>query len=364
MKIGIDARPLSYSLTGIGFYLKFLLDELQIIDNINEYFLISNAQIHYRLKNRKWHKIEGKLKRKLLSTAWMQVKCCSISEKFKLDLFWSPRHHLPLLMPATIKTVLTVHDMVHHRYPETMSLPNLLAERMLLRRSIRKSNKIITDSWATANDILSIYKVDPSKIRVINPGVPPISYKNEDFGPVPKKYLLFVGTLDPRKNVIRILKAFEQIDPISRGLHLVLVGGKGWKNIDLLRQLDRHRLKSNIHMKGYICREELSALYRNALCLLFPSLYEGFGFPILEAMASGTPVITSNISSMKEVSGDAAYLIDPYNINEIAGAMLDVMENETLRKQMRNKGFQRIQMFSWKECAKKTLQTFNEVMGI
>ena len=135
MKIGVDARPLTYRLTGIGVYLEHILDTLQRIDQINNYYLISNGPINYNLNNTKWVKIEGKCKKKLLSTFWMQCRAPVLASKLTIDLFWSPRHHLPVLLSPKIKTVLTVHDIVHRLFPNTMALPNLLVERLLMRWS-------------------------------------------------------------------------------------------------------------------------------------------------------------------------------------------------------------------------------------
>ncbi len=367
MRIGIDARPLSYTLTGIGFYLKHLLDEFQRLDSQNEYYLLSNAPIQYQPINHKWHKVEGHLNRKLLSTVWMQIYGAKFGTKLKLDLFWSPRHHLPLLLPSSIKTVLTVHDLTHYHYPETMAIPNLLAEKILLRKSILRSDAVITDSFAASSDIRSVYSIDAQKLHTIYPGVPDFmdSEKPESgiSESLPEKYFLFVGTLDPRKNFERILEAFELVNPDSRNLHLLLVGGAGWKSKKFLDMLNGHRLKSNIHMTGYIPRRNLAHVYRHALCLLFPSLYEGFGFPILEAMSKGTPVITSNISSMDEIAGNAAFLVDPLNVHEIANAMNTIARNENLRKQLKEKGIDRAKQFSWKSCAQKILDVFDSVMN-
>ncbi len=162
MRIGVDARPLTYQLTGIGVYLKHILDELQKIDHENYYYLISNGPIDFDLGNEKWSKIEGKNKRKLISTFWMQCQAPILAYKLKLDLFWGPRHHLPVLLPHRVRTVLTVHDIVHRLYPNTMALPNLLVERLLMRWSLLRADRIITDSKSTATDINKSYRVQKS----------------------------------------------------------------------------------------------------------------------------------------------------------------------------------------------------------
>jgi len=367
MRIGIDARPLSYRLTGIGYYLKYLLDEIQKIDTKNRYFLISNAPIFYHTYNPLWTKIEGRCKKKLLSTLWIQT-CGAVSiARLKLDLFWGPRHHLPVLLPKRIKAVITVHDIVHRKFPETMTLPNLIVERLLMRRSLIRSDAIMADSHATAADIEKYYAMDAKNILIIHPGIPKFTQHpdnhNESTHTLPAKYFLFVGTLDPRKNFRRIFKAFERVDPVQNDVHLVVVGARGWEKNDLFQKLDRHALSSKIHLKGYVPRKQLAQFYKNALCLLFPSLYEGFGFPILEAMYYGTPVITANTSSMPEVAGDAAVLVDPYNIEAIADAMGEVMGNRNLRDRLRQRGRERIKQFDWKQSAVETIRFFESVVG-
>lgn len=365
MRIGIDARPLSYQLTGIGVYLKHLLDEIQKIDNKNRYYLISNGPINCEINNPKWSKIEGNFTTKLVSTLWLQLKAPLIVSKLNIDLFWGPRHQLPVFLSSSMKTVLTVHDIVHRLYPETMALPNLLTERLLMRWSLLRSDFILTDSQSTASGIKKFYRVDSNKIDTIHPGVPFFpgnSTVNADLNDLfPSKYFLFVGTLDPRKNFERVFRAFEMIRPEKHGVHLLIVGAEGWKNRAFHKRIKTHSLKGYIHLTGYVPRDKLGSLYKKALCLLFPSLYEGFGFPILEAMSCGTPVITSNASSMPEVAGDAALLVDPYNVNALAEAMHDIMKSEDLRKRLMVKGSERIRLFSWEHCAEETMQVFEKV---
>ena len=365
MKIGVDARPLSYQLTGIGVYLKHLLDEIQKIDHQNDYYLISNGPIDYHLNNPRWSKVSGRLDRKLLSTLWMQLNVPLIAVRRNIDLFWGSRHHLPLFLSPGIRTVVTVHDIVNYLYPGTMALPNLLVERSLMKLSLKRSDAIIADSRSTTADIHDKLGVSVNKIDTIHLGTPvfPREPKRglEQSNSIPSKYFLFVGTLDPRKNFERIFKAFERLRPLRQGLHLVIIGGEGWKNKKFLKMVRTHPLKDHIHMPGYLPRNQLLSYYKNAICLMFPSLYEGFGLPILEAMSCGTPVITSNVSSMQEVAGDAALLVDPYDTSAIADAMNELLRDDRFRARLINMGFQRAKEFSWKKCAEQTLKVLNTV---
>lgn len=361
MNIGVDARPLTYQLTGIGIYLKHLLNTLQKIDNENNYYLISNGQINCVLGNPNWFKIEGRYKKKLVSTFWMQCQAPILSLKLRLDLFWGPRHNLPILLPHKTRTVVTIHDVVHRFYPSTMALPNLLVERLLMKWSVLKADRIITGSRSTASDIQKAYRVDCDKIMTVRLGAPLLPTGGREYEVYPQKYFLFVGTLEPRKNFCRMFKAFELIEPERYGVHLVIVGGEGWKNKAFLKKIRLHPLNGHIHLKGYVDRNQLASFYGNALCVLFPSVYEGFGLPVLEAMSCGTPVITSNISSMPEVAGDAAFLVDPYDVDALVKAMHEILTNEKLRKSLAKKGFRRVKKFSWERCARQTLEVFNMV---
>jgi len=360
MRIAIDARPLSYQLAGIGVYLKHVLDEIQKIDVWNHYYLISNAFIDYELINPKWRKIEGRLDKKLLSTLWMQCLAPLITRKLKIDVFWGPRHHLPLFLPFSMGTVLTVHDLVYRFYPETMALPNLLVERLLMRRSIQQAHVVITDTRSTAADITAEFQTAPEKVRPIYLGTPRLpktaNHRREVGFSLPSRFFLFVGTLDPRKNFRRILQAFRLLDPVRHNVHLVIAGGAGWKNKDVLKWMGGSEMRSHIHVRGYVPLDLLAFYYESALGLVFPSLYEGFGFPILEAMSCGTPVITSNVSSMKEVCKNAALLVNPLDVLELASAMKQVLIDESLKVHLSVKGVQRANEFSWRPCAEQTLK--------
>lgn len=367
MNIGIDARPLSYRLTGIGFYLKCLLDEIQRQDQTNYYFLISNGPIEYKLRNNKWSKIEGRFNQKLVSTFWLQCLAPILAQKYTLDLFWGTRHNLPILLNRRTKTVLTIHDMTSHLYPYTMDWANLVVELLLKRLSAIKSDKIIAVSNSAAADIAKYYKLTPEKINVIYSGIPVTSTTHQGSNLInnefPSKYFLFVGTLEPRKNFRRIFKAFESIEPEKQDIYLVIIGGAGWKNKKFVKMLEAHPLREHVKITGYISDEKLSAAYQNALCLLFPSTYEGFGFPILEAMSFGVPVITSNRASMPEVAGDSALLVNPFSVHEITNAMIKIIHDDSLRKKLIQLGYKHIKKFSWAQCANDVVCLFEKMAG-
>jgi len=335
------------------------------LDQENHYYLISNKAIHFDVVNPRWKKIEGRWPQKMISTLWMQCCIPHIASKVKLDLFWGPRHQLPLFISKNIKTVLTIHDIVHVLFPRTMSLPTLITERLLMRHSIRRADYVIADSISTASGIQGHYQAKLSSIGVVYPGAPAFSEHIDSSGSadekLPRKFFLFVGTLEPRKNLKTILQAFALLDADREDVGLVIVGNIGWKTKDAISLLEIHRHRTRIHLAGYVNDARLSFIYQNALCLLYPSLYEGFGFPILEAMSYGVPVITSNVSSMPEVAGDAALLVDPNDEKGLADAMKKILVNGEIRKILISKGYERVKKFSWKRCARETLDTFEKV---
>lgn len=359
----MDARPLSYQLTGIGYFLKHLLDEIQEIDRQNRYYLISNTRLDYELLNRRWHKVEGRVRGKLLSTAWMQTNVPIIARRHKIDVYWGTRHQLVLLLPSKVKSVLSIYDIVHRLYPTTMALPNLVIERLLMRLSLMKASHIVTASKSTASDLQTYFKTDSNKVSTIYPGVPTLPVGKSVGGlQLPNRFFLFVGTLEPRKNLIKIIEAFERIEPHKSDVYLVIVGAKGWKDREFLRLMQSSETGKRILCYGYLDRNELRLIYESAECLLLPSLYEGFGFPILEAMACRTPVITSKKASMPEVAGEAAVLVEPNDVNQIAAAMQKILTDDDLKRNLIAKGNARLASFSWTQCANEMKNTFERLM--
>jgi glycosyltransferase involved in cell wall biosynthesis len=248
---------------------------------------------------------------------------------------------------------------------------NWLSLKTLMRVSARKALKIIAISENTKKDIMDCFGIEDEKIRVIYLGV------DRQFSPqpdpneadvlskynLPSGYILNVGTLEPRKNLLRLINAYKMVastrEPVPK---LVIVGWQGWRNEDLGKLVRESGLADQVVLVGYVPDDDLPTLYRNATVFVYPSLYEGFGLPPLEAMACGTPVITSNVSSIPEVVGDAGILIDPYNTTEIARAIASVLNNEELRESLRTSGLVRSRLFNWDKTARETLKLYQEVI--
>lgn len=360
MKIGVDARPLLPPLTGIGHYLRGFLDALAALDRENDYRLFCHRPLDYPVPDPRWRIVHGQAEGRLQSTAWFQTVVPRLTDRMGLDLFWGPRHHLPLRLPRRTAALLTIHDLVHRRYPGTMSLPNLLLERLLMGPSLRRADRVTTVSRATERELLRFYPRTRDKVRTISPGIPAFPEATTDCSLPPNPYFLAVGTLEPRKNLGRVIDAFRGMETGGKPVHLAVAGGGGWKRRSLDGLLRESRAgTSRIHALGYVPRAALPALFRNAVGLVFPSLYEGFGFPILEAMSLGTPVITSDRSSMPEVAGGAALTVDPFRAESIRSALERLLEKSE-RERYARRGSNRAGDFSWERSAARMLALFRE----
>jgi glycosyltransferase involved in cell wall biosynthesis len=342
-----------------------LLDGLQKLDQRNYYRLIAPAPVNYTVTNPNWCIKTDYVRGKWSTAAWFQLRLPKYLMRLRPDVLWGPRHHLPHIMPGGITSVLTIHDTVHCRYPRSMPLINLLSERINMALSLRRADKLVTVSQSTANDLHHFYPFTKTKTQVIYSGTPhiPAAGQSPSSGSkplLPQRYLLFVGTAEPRKNLAGVLNAFADISKFDAHLHLVCVGAKGWKNHPLRQSVLLHPARDRIRFTGYVDLNQLARIYQGALCLLFPSRYEGFGFPILEAMSLGVPVITSNVSSMPEVAGQAALTVSPTDIPELTRAIQQVLSDTQLRNGLIEKGKRRARQFSWDKCALKMRCTFEQ----
>lgn len=266
-----------------------------------------------------------------------------------------PAHTLPFVFPG--KSVVTVHDLGYKYFPEAHPAKTRWYLDMTTRYSANRANVILADSQATAHDLTRFYGTSADKIRVAYPGVdaPHIAEKTDIHGKyhLPEKYLLFLGTLQPRKNIARIVQAYAQFRQSHPDIGLVLAGGQGW-----LYDPAWIEGVEGITLTGYIDDSDIGALYHQAEALVFPSLYEGFGFPTIEAMHCGTPVIASNTSSLPELVADAGILVNPESVEEIASAMHAVMERDFDKATLKAQA----QKFTWEQCARDTLQALESAV--
>jgi len=328
---------------------------------------------------------------------WTQVGLAK--QTFKdthLDVLFVPSHTLPLIKRPGLKTVVTVHDLGAEFLPKTHQLKQRAYLKLMTDYQLKSATHIIAVSKATKEDLVKKINIDPKKIDVIYEGYDKKAFKplkTDQFKDTLKSYdiesnnyFLFIGTIQPRKNLTRLIEAYSQFimgggkrgapsstrsaarmsdgavsrqDPLIP--KLVLAGGKGWLSDEIYELPKKLGIEKQVKFLGYVPDENLPALYNGAIALLYPSLFEGFGLPILEAMACSCPVLTSNISSMPEIAGQAAILVDPYNIEEIAQGILKLNSDLKLRNKLENMGIAQSKKFSWEKCAKETLSTLLSV---
>lgn len=363
MKIGIDARPLTAKRAGIGTYVYNVVKTLNETDDSNEYYLFSCKEvvIDFPLKSN-WHIVVEPFK---VGTLWLAVKGGALVKKYGIDVFWGTQHVLPNQKPGNVKYVLTICDLAQFRIKNIGSVYNTLIQKFFVKGSCKRADKILAISEATKFDIVDIFGIEAARIKCIYLGgvkEPPVITEEVrrstlDKFNIKNPYFLFVSTIEPRKNVETIIKAYEELRTNCNEVYdLVLVGGLGWKYEGVLELIKNSRYKDNIIMTGFVSQEEKTSLFEACESFVYPSLYEGFGIPLLEAMNYGLPIITANVSSLPEVGGDAcAYLSDVKDYHELCSLMKETLNySDDEKAEIRNKCDKQRAKFSWEKCAKET----------
>ena len=356
MMIGFDgSRSFSSKRTGTENYAYQLLKALTKIDHDNQYVVYTRLSItstivedivkgheNFQFKEIKWPRL------------WTQGGLAIQTFKDNLDVLFVPAHTLPIIRRPGLKTVVTVHDLGSQYLPQMHQLKQRAYLGLMQKFQLKTASRIIAVSNATKQDLIEKISIKKEKVEVVYEGYNKEIYRNRlKYSDIEeKKYFIFVGTIQPRKNLERIIIAFSRQSSV---FNLVIAGSKGWLSDDIYKLPKKLGIENRVKFLGYVPDEQLPALYSGAEALLFPSLFEGFGLPILEAQACGCPVITSNLSSMPEVAGDAAILVDPYSIDDIVKGM-ERLQGIGYRVQLIKKGFENIKRFSWEKCAKETLK--------
>ena len=281
----------------------------------------------------------------------------------KPDVLFIPAHVLPFVLPIRRlpASVVTIHDLGYHYFPEAHPALQRFYLQWSTRWNALAATCLIAVSQATAQDLAHFYGTPAQKIHVVHEAPSPVSATPSSSGtPLmqvwQRPYALYVGTIQPRKNLGRLIEAYAKLhERYSLTWDLVIAGGSGWLSAGLAARVKTLGLSERIHFTGYVADEELPSLYANAYFFCFPSLFEGFGLPVLEAQSYGAPVMTANNSSLPEIAGDAAILVDPTDVDAIADAMLRLSQDETLRQQLIAAGYRNVQRFSWAKAAQETL---------
>jgi len=358
-RIAVDARPLSIPTTGIGRYTEAVLSRL--LQSSHDWFLYSDRPLRSDIAVRgNVHIRTGGLKAAKLSSLYAQWQFPRWADTDQVELFWSPRHHLPLLMGANISRVVTIHDLVWKRYPQTMSRFGRVLERLLMPPSVKGAKAVIAVSDSTASELVHCIPQCAERVRTIHEA--PFMSVADKPGPL-GDYFLFVGTIEPRKNLLRLLEAYAlYVSQLEQPLPLKICGGRGWGLPALAERLQVLGITDQVEVLGYVGDDKLPDLYREARALLIPSLYEGFGLPIVEAFSQGTPVLTSDRGAMAEVAGDAGLLVDPESTSTIAAALESRTDGTDLVSVLQQRALERAGVFSWDTAAAQTLATMESLL--
>lgn len=373
MRIAINTLPLLDNIAGAERYTLNIIRDIAKLNNASTFvmFLSKINHKYYGIERDNFanyiYNANTRFSplRILGEQVWIPYTC----NKLNVDIFFSPCNIAPLFVKAP--TVITLFDLHWLIYPEMFGKVKLLYLKNAIRYSIARARKVITISDNSKKDIIKIFGVPGDKIKVIPCGLDPIFKmvkENERLTEVRAKFdirgkfIFFAAQLHRRKNVIRLLEAYNKLKK-ERNIEymLVIAGGKGDGYDDMCHYLSSNGLEGSVKLCGCVSNEELLLLYNSADLFVYPSIYEGFGLPVIEAMACGTPVVTSNVSSLPEVAGDAAVLVDPYNVDDIANAIYNVINDNELRESLIDKGLKRAKEFSWEKAAKETLEVFEEV---
>lgn len=369
-KISLEIQWAVGPKTGVGWYIFNIVKGL-VQNNKNDYtgefinFMNRHnvkEQINYNIKI-KQNKL---IPYKIYNILTQKLK---ISHNFLLGTKSDIYHFFNFTIPKNIKgkIIITIYDTVFFTVPETMGDMKTISE---YRYAAEKSDLIITISESAKSDIIKHFNVSEEKIKIVTPGIDLQKYSHKYSKSelenirkkynLPQNYILYLGTIEPRKNIERIVKSFKRYkQEINDDLKLVIVGKKGWKYDNIMKLIES--MGTDIIITGYIDEEDKVPIYKLAQIFVFPSLYEGFGMPILEAMASGTPVITSNISSMPEVAGNAGILVDPFDENEIFGAYKKILSDKKLKKEMVQRGLEQAKKFEWKKSVEILEKIYEEI---
>lgn len=366
MTIGIDgSRAFIEGKTGTENYSYQIIKNLSSIDLKNNYLIyIKKSQVS-NLKSQMWPQ-NFQFKIIDLPRLWTQIGLALRTFIDPIDVLFVPSHTLPLIKRPGLKTVVTVHDLGAEYLPALHQLKQVLYLNIMTHYQLKSADRIIAVSEATKADLINRVQIRKNKVSVVYEAADEkvfnkistdsLQYVLRHFKLQKNKYFLFVGTIQPRKNLEKIIEAFKVFSESTLGYDLVLAGGKGWKSDAIYDLPQKLGIGQEVRFIGRVTDEELRALYNGATGLVYPSLFEGFGLPIVEAFNCGCPVITSKISSMPEVAGDSAILVDPYNKEEIAEALGSLASKDTLRSSLIKKGYLRSKFFSWRKAAIDTLE--------
>lgn len=371
MIIGFDgSRAFASWRTGTENYSYQLLKALSQIDHKNKYIVY--LRLHTQGETLRGWPENFKFKEIKWPRLWTQVGLAKQTFIDSLDVLFIPAHTAPLIQKPGLKTVVTIHDLGAEYLPKMHQVKQRLYLKWITNYQLKHASKLIAVSKATKEDLVKKVRINPTKVKVILEGYDKALFRPikgeilvnslKEFDLVSGSYFLFVGTIQPRKNLERLIKAFYRFLVTSniKNSKLIIVGSKGWLSDSIFKLPKKLGIEDKVKFLGRVEDKDLPALYSGAIALTFPSLFEGFGLPILEAEACDCPVLTSNISSMPEVAGKAALFVDPYSEESIKDGMVKIMDKE-LGTRLVELGKDNIKRFSWEKCARETLEVLENL---
>jgi glycosyltransferase involved in cell wall biosynthesis len=385
MRIGIDARtilnPEKGEAIGVGHYTYQLIRHLLKLDTENEYVLFFDFRVREK-DVKKFSQSNVKVKfypfsdyKKYLPVAYSEILGTATLAKEKLDVLHSTSPQSRIPMGYGGKCVVTFHDMAEYNCPQCFPTLKMTRDKAVLNMMASKADKIIAVSNSIREDVQEQFKVDPKKISVIYSGLDKRFFEGVEAGGqkvlakfgIEKKYILFLGTLEPSKNITRLLEAFQKFKEAYQKTNnhfdyqLVVAGKRGWLSEEYRQMVKDLGLSKDVVFTGYVVGDELVPLFKGAQFFVMPSLYEGFGMTVLEALATGTPAIISKVSSLPEIAGDAAYYVNPLDTAEIAQAMTKFATDDNFRNSFIAKGLEQAQKFDWDKAARETLEVYKSL---
>ena len=369
MRVAIDAIPLVENKTGVGHYTDALSDWLARTHSDHQYELISPFNFDFGPRSEKpenlakfFTPVRSKFRK------WWLIGLPSLLFISPFDVFHGTNYCIPVFSPCP--TVVTIHDMSLWTQASTHDDENVRRGKRRIPIMARKASMIIAPSEATRREIIEILRINPDRIRVISEAArtnmqpqtaETIAAVKAKYG-ILGDYVLYTGTIEPRKNLLRLIRAYEEVLKGAESKpQLVVCGGRGWKDQEVFELIGELKLQQQVKFTGYVPDCDLPALYSGAMVFAYPSLYEGFGLPPLEAMACGAPVLTSATSSLPEVVGEAGIKVDPTDVHAIARELGRMIADQSLRLQLGQKGLERSRLFSWERAANETQSVYDHV---
>ncbi len=367
MRIAIQAADLDNSrIDGTRVYLWNILKHFGKISKKDDFFIYHKDNFNKELKPAKF---PNYYRRKVRSPfIWTQSKFAWSVWRDGADVLWMPMHNIPIIRSKKLKTIITIHDLAFKKFPGTFPKKNLVKLNFLTDLAIKKSNKIIAVSKSTKKDILKFYpNISENKIKIIYHGFDANLFRKNfpeektektlsQFKIRKNHYLLYVGAIQPRKNIKVLIEAFNIYKKKhNTSIKLVLAGEKAWNWKEVISSIENSAFRKDIVLTGLLSFKQIAIIYKNASLFVFPSLYEGFGIPLLEAFASEIPVISAKNSSLVEIGDDAVEFFNDSNPIELSEKIRNILKNNRYKQEMIKRGLKRLQKFSWEKCAQETL---------